>query len=206
MFAPTRARRDAGTGDSRGAVSARESSAALEPVENAAEPGALSRHRRLGEPAERDGGEQDAVDLAQGAEPVAIERRAITAGAAAAFADVLHDAGERVFELATQPRALAAKQLDGGTQTADQIEGEIESEKRHERSPVGGFAAPSGSAVTRAGMTRWRSSEVRARVARAVPRQGEEPPQDAARAVRSRSLPVIRGPHTMELAAVRRSE
>jgi hypothetical protein len=68
--------------------------------------------------------------------PVAVELWAIAAGAATAFADVLHDAGERVFELATQPRALAAKQLDGGAKAADQIEGEIESKKRHERSPV----------------------------------------------------------------------
>jgi len=71
--------------------------------------------------------------------PAAVELWAIAAGAGTRWtgdADVLHDAGERVFELAAQPRALAAKQLDGGAQTADQIEGEIESKKRHERSPV----------------------------------------------------------------------
>src|SRR5213078_1568910 len=181
----------------------RRASAALEAEQDGAEPVALGRHRRLDEPAECDGGRQDAVDLAQRAEPVPVELRAITAGAAAAFADVLHDAGERVFELATQPRAPAAKQVDGGAQTADQIEGEIESEKGHERSPVGGFAAPSGSAVTRAGMRRWRSPPVVARVARAVPRQGEEPPTGRSSCPPLAISLVIRGLRTIELAAAR---
>ena len=104
--------------------------------------GRARRQRRLGEPAECDGREQNAVDLAQGAERVAVERQPITAGAAAAFADVLDDAGERVFELAPQPGALAANQLDGGTQATDQTEGAIESEKRHGRKSCGWFRSP----------------------------------------------------------------
>jgi hypothetical protein len=43
-------------------------SAALQLVEDGAEAVTLARHRRLGEPAEGDAGEEDAVDLAQGAE------------------------------------------------------------------------------------------------------------------------------------------
>jgi hypothetical protein len=58
----------------------------------------------------------------------------------------LHDAGERVFELAAQQRALAAQQLDGGPEAADEIEREVESEKGHERGPVGGFEAPQAEA------------------------------------------------------------
>jgi hypothetical protein len=67
---------------------------------------------------------------------------------------------------------------------------------------VGGFAAPSGSAVTRAEMNRGRSPAVHARVARAVPRQGEEPPQDAAHAV-ARDLARDPRPAHLELAAAR---
>src|SRR4051794_8007063 len=46
-----------------GGGSCGETSAALEAEEDAAEPVALGRQRRVGEPAEGDGREQDAVDL-----------------------------------------------------------------------------------------------------------------------------------------------
>ena len=62
----------------RSGPAAGKGSAALKAEQDGAEPVALGRHRRLGEPAERDGCEQDAVYLAQGAEPVAVELRAIS--------------------------------------------------------------------------------------------------------------------------------